>query len=106
MGPSWKRETVVVVSGMPLMITELRLELTPLPVMASVPPWRKPEAAMFVEDTFAREDDPAVKTPVEVEMVNSAEDVALEIPAGLKFPKRICESTDWPRTSGIPLSFT
>ena len=60
-----------------------------------------------VEDTFANVLEPIwAITPVEVEMVKSADEVALEIPAGLKFPKRICESTDWPRTSGIPLSFT
>lgn len=44
---------------------------------------------MFVPDTFASEDDPEVKTPVEDEYVIVNDDVA--VPAS--WPKRSWEST-------------
>jgi hypothetical protein len=48
-----------------------------------------PVADMFVEETFVRDDDPTERTPVELEKVKRALDVA----APPSCPKRICVST-------------
>ena len=51
-GPSWRRETVDVVSGVPEKRTAFKDELEPLPVMLAVLPCKKPEAERLVPEAF------------------------------------------------------
>ena len=63
--------------------------LLPFTSTRTLPTCRLLEIEMLVLETFVIEEDPIERTPVEVEMVKSADDVALPPSC----PKRICEST-------------
>ena len=63
--------------------------LLPLKSTRTLPTCRLLEIEIFVEETFVIDDEPIERTPVELEKVKSADEVALPPSC----PKRICEST-------------
>ena len=58
-------------------------------VIYPLAPWRYPDAVILVDETVVSDEDPTVRTPVEVANLNSALDVA----PPPSWPKRICVST-------------